>query len=788
MKLDIAIGKFRNQKNWKNVQYTWDQLVKKIGKSHEGAEVHADYMALGGTKGGKEQQSNLKDIGGFVGAYLEGGLRHPHTVKHRQLVVLDLDFAHLDFWEDFLMYFGNAAMVHSTRKHSVNTPRLRLIMPTNRPMVGDEYEAVARRIAGTLGIDLFDRTTFEIHRLMYWPSHCKDVEPIFEVQDGDWIDVDAVLDQYVDWHDVSAWPVCSSENLEIRKTLKAQENPTGKKGLIGAFCRAFPLPEAIEEFIPDVYEKSDNDRYTYRLGESSDGAINYDDLFLYSHHNSDPANGLNNAFDLVRIHLFGHLDTDTEQPTTKRPSYIEMISLVQGRAEVIREIGLFSGLDEGEWLNDMELSGRGTFTQTINNILLIINNDRNLKGLFAYNQFDQREYITGPAPWNHDAALRPASDKDDAGLRLYLERHYKIHQAGKTKDAMDVAGITNGFHPVRDYLNTLVWDGVERLDSMFIDTLGANDTPYVRSVTRKAMVAAVARVFVPGIKFDYVLTLVGTQGMRKSMLFHELGKGWFSDSLDSVQGKDAYEQIQGSWIIEMAELSGLKKSEIETAKHFITKQEDRYRVAYGRRVENFPRQCVFFGTTNETAFLRDATGNRRFWPIAIHQRYRQGTINVDQIWAEAKYRFSQSEKLYLNDELEADAVQVQLDHAENDERSGLIRAYLETLLPEEEIWNRWNRIERMQFLRGENLGKAGTREREAVCVAEIWCEALNGDFRDMSNNNTKFIHGIMSNMRGWARGSSIRFKPYGTQRAYVRDAVDSSLDWMYDMGIEFNKD
>jgi putative DNA primase/helicase len=766
--IDIAIGLSRNQKHWKNKKTSWETFVTKVSKTHETPETYAEYI-----NAGKERQAEIKDIGAFVGGYLPDGLRGLGKVQHRQLVTLDVDFAHVDFWDDFTTLYDVAALVYSTHKHTPEKPRLRLVFPLSRPVSSEEYQAIGRKIAEILGLQYFDGTTFQPERLMYWPSTSKDAEYYFRTQKGDFMDPDDILDLYTDWRNISEWPQCPSEKKILNQALKKQENPTEKKGLIGAFCRTYSIAEAIEKFIPDVYSPTADGRFTYSEGSTAGGAVVYDDLYIYSHHDSDPLGGsLCNAFDMVRLHKFGHMDKDPELQVTRLESYGEMMSIVSSDSYVIKELGIFNELPEGEWLGDLMVNKKGMYLQTIENILLIIQNDENLQGAFAYNQFEYRDFITKPTPWNLSGTLRYATDKDDAGLRHYLEKTYNIFQANKTRDALDIASITNGFHPVREYLNGLSWDGVSRINTVFIDALGVEDTPYARAVTRKALSAAVARVFVPGIKFDYVLTLVGSQGLGKSTVLRELGKSWYSDSLSNIQGKDAYEQIQGVWLLELGELAGLKKAEVEVIKHFITKQSDRFRVAYGRRPETFFRQCVFFGSTNKIGFLTDTTGNRRFWPLSCTKKYQHGELNINQIWAEAVQLYLKGEHLYLDEILELDATNVQHKHSEIDDRIGLVEKYLETLLPEN--WDLMSVFERISYLAGSASDEIdpnyepGTVIRNKVCVAEIWREVLKGDVKDMTTNNTKFIHAIMDNVTGWERAGNKKFSIYGYQRAYTR--------------------
>ena len=769
--LDIATASSRSQLMWANEQWSWDKLARKLSVTHRTAESYDTYMSSP-----KPRQAEIKDIGGFVGGYLIDGHRKKGSVKYRQLLTLDIDYGYPDLWDDFTMFYPNSALVYSTHAHSIIAPRFRLLIPLDRPVNPEEYEAIGRKIGGVIGTKHLDRTTFQAERMMFWPSTARDGAYYFKRQEGEWLSADAVLAEYRDWRNVSEWPLCPTETDIIKSDLKRQEDPTEKEGMIGAFCRTYTISAAIDEFLPGVYVHAGDDRFTYCEGSTAAGAVCYEDKFLYSHHSTDPTSGqLVNAFDLVRIHKFGAEDKDPTLPIGKRPSFSLMNNLARRDANVIRELGIFNlNLPEGsdtKWLELLEVDKKGNYQPTIENFLLILRNDPKLKGKFASNEFDYLLYIRGEVPWNNSTKFREINDDDEAGLRHYFENEYGMYHSAKSRDAFDLACQDNSFHPVREYLGTLSWDGIPRLDTLFIDQLGVVDTAYTRAVTRKSLVAAVARVMKPGIKFDYMTVTIGNQGKGKSSLLRDLGGEWFSDTLDSVTGKEAYMQIQGVWMLEMAELSSIKKAEVETVKKFISAQKDRYRVPFAKHNATFHRQTVFFASTNEFSFLKDPTGNRRFWPLVVTRKYEPGTINPDPIWAEAVYRYEQGEALYLTEELEAMAANQQMAHTEIDERSGLVEGFLSMKLPSD--WDKMASFERVSYISSysEDDVKPDYITRNKVCAAEIWCELLNNKFPDMTPYNTKFIHAILMNMPGWVRGGSHSYKRYGTQRSYVR--IDS---------------
>jgi predicted P-loop ATPase len=309
------------------------------------------------------------------------------------------------------------------------------------------------------------------------------------------------------------------------------------------------------------------------------------------------------------------------------------------------------------------------------------------------------------------------------------------------------------------------------VETLLVDYLGAEDGPYTRAVTRKALVAAVARIYHPGCKFDYMLTIRGQQGLGKSALIAKLGGKWFSDSFTTMQGKDAYEQVQGVWIMEVGELAGMRKAEAETIKLYISKQVDRFRPAYGRRLQEFPRQCIFIGTTNETQFLRDTTGNRRFWVVDTPNKPAKDMWEeltpemVKLIWAEAVELYKAGEELYLPRTLEAVAREVQEAYEEENPRAGIIADYLDRLLPAG--WEGMDLYARRSFLEGE---AQGTVERQTVCILEIWAEALNGNPDKLDRYVIKEIRDIMAGLPDWRRekAKTATIRPYGRQRYYER--------------------
>lgn len=787
--ISIAVGQSRKSVQWQNREMLWSDLVKRLGIPERTSETQAEYAEMK-----KPQRDEIKDVGGFVGGTLKGGRRKAEAITQRRLLTLDLDSLKKgdDPWTIISIIFGCAAVLYSTHSNTLDRPRYRIVIPLSRNVSPDEYAALARRVAGDIGIDMCDDTTYEPHRLMYWPSLPYDAEYIYEVSDGPWLDVDEQLKRYTDWRDPTEWPVSSRKIEAMRRIAKKQGNPLEKEGIVGAFCRSYSVEDAIEDFLPETYEKCGDGRYTFLGGSTTGGLVIYEDgLFAYSHHGTDPISGrLCNAFDLVRIHLYGELDDAVAPgtPSHKTPSYAAMREMAIGLPEVQKDLAesrykaVLSSLDIDEddetadWLRELTVTDKGKIEATIDNICIILRNDPELKGQYFYDEFKERMTVCGDLPWQKYAARSSDSwkDADDAGLRSYVEKKYHIDSANKVSDAVSLAMLEQARHPVREYLLGLTWDGVKRADTLFVDYLGADDTEYVREVTRKALLGAVARVMSPGCKHDHMLVLVGPQGCRKSTTLAKLGKNWFSDSLYTVNGKEAYEQLQGFWIIEMGEMAATRKAELEQIKQFISKQSDSYRAAYARRTQEHPRQCAFFGTTNDDEFLRDPTGGRRFWPVTVTDlgrtagEYLTEDI-IDQVWAEIMVRYNAGETWYLDDRIEQEAKRIQMEHTELNGKQGMIEKFVDALLPEN--WDSWDLDRRRSFWADSfDDEEKGTVQRQKICAIEIWQELFNGDLKSYTPSQAREINNMLRRLTGWKSSSSINCgEPYGRQRGFIRN-------------------
>lgn len=463
----ISMAGTRKTKHWPRTELTWAEFVEKLKTPVRSTESLDEYLNYA-----KVKQDELKDVGGFVGGTFAGDIRKAAYVEGRDLLTLDLDNIPTGKTEDILKRvagLGCNAVVYSTRKHCEYKPRLRVIVPLDTTASADEYEPAARKLASLIGMEFCDPTTFDVARLMYWPSCCKDSEYICEVYDCPFCSLQGLLQMYGDWTDISQWPQVPGTDAVERRRLAKQENPTEKKGVIGAFCRTYSITEAMEKFIPGMYDATDVEgRYTYTGGSTVGGAVVYDgDLFLYSHHATDPCSGLLvNAFDLIRLHKFGDLDQEAKEgtPNSKLPSFMAMTRLASNDKAVSALLAketfekaqdAYDNTDNSEeldlaWLDRLARDGNGKIAKTINNAVLVLENDPLLKGKIVTDEFASCGLILGKVPWSKEDGKRRWKDEDDAGFYNYMELFYGITGRDKLDSALLIVSSQNKINDVTE--------------------------------------------------------------------------------------------------------------------------------------------------------------------------------------------------------------------------------------------------------------------------------------------------------------------------------------------------
>ena len=780
-KYTICTGNSRLSDTWPASEVSFDELCERLKTPLRTSETTAQYKKMP-----KAERDAAKDKGGFVMGRLKGTRRKKEEVASRSGITLDGDKLKPDFIEWYRENHQYKSILYTTHSHTPEQPRGRIIIPTTRDMKPEEANAIARYLAAWIGINQIDPCSFKINQMMYWPTCSSDGEYICEVYDGEELDPDVFLSDYPNWRDVTTLPRTPGEKKVIEGVSEKQKDPLAKSGVVGAVCRAYTIQEIIDRYLSDVYAPTadDSGRYDYIPGEGSAGVVIYDDKFAYSHHATDPAGGkLCNAFDLVRIHKFGDLDDKQSfNQTCELALSDDKVKLeIAKEREQQAQMDFDSDSDTDAWKSQLKYMKRSTVLEnSVWNEMLILNNDPDFAN-FAYNELANRVQVIGKMPWERPVDNKFWRNADTAQLKALMDVRYvpfssRNHDVAFTKVADD-----RRFHPIRDYLNSLPeWDGVPRVETLLINCLQAEDTPYVRTVTRKTLAAAVARIYRPGIKYDSILVLDGAQEIGKSTLFKDLvGDEFYSDtlSLTDMNDKSGAEKLQGFWIVEIGELAGMKKADIEKVKAFLSTDDDKYRPSYGKTVESHPRQCIIIASVNgERGYLRDITGNRRFWIVKLKQQEQKKRWNFskqerDQIWAEAKAIWEAGETLHLEGDMIREAEKIQQQAMEIDERQGMVEEYLSTLLPDG--WDDMDLYARRNFLhdKADPTNPKGSHVRRTVTNAEIWCECYGRNPSEMKPTDSYAIAALMTQIDGWERTTERKRLPlYGRQRLYKKNS------------------
>ena len=400
----------------------------------------------------------------------------------------------------------------------------------------------------------------------------------------------------------------------------------------------------------------------------------------------------------------------------------------------------------------LDLTDNGAIRNSIRNCLTVFQNDPNLQGAIRYNILTERIDIVKPLWWEKPTAT--LNDTDFNYLMLYLEDKYGLTSEKKIEKAISIVADGNKYHPIRDYLNSLKWDGTERIRHALPHFLGAEERELTYECLKLFMLGAISRVFKPGCKFEMMLCLVGGQGAGKSSFFRLLAvkDEWFSDDLKKIDDDNVYRKMQGHWIIEMSEMIATANAKsIEDIKSFISRAKETYKVPYETHPADRLRQCVFGGSSNTLDFLpSDRSGNRRFLPIMAHAENAEVHIledeaasraYIDQMWAEAMTIYqSGSFRLTLSKEMNKKLKELQKQFMPEDTKAGLIQSFLDN----------YN----------------GTQ----VCSKLIYAEALNHPYDEPKQWEIREINEIMNNsIEGWTAFSNPRiFAKYGRQRGWER--------------------
>jgi putative DNA primase/helicase len=773
--LAVATAPKRDSLKWKNEVVTWSEI-----------------------KGWMDSPANKKEAGNYVlGRLVADGRRNNKTVEARSALTLDVDHPDGEFLER-LHNFPTLVLWHTTYSSTPDNPRYRLLIPLDREITPAEYEAAARGVMEELGADSFDPGSIEYARYMFMPSSQKPAwfswgEVAGDVADAEWL--------------ISLAPESLAGLPPIRPS-RGKQDPFKMAGIVGEFNRAYQDFDLLIETYELPYEKAGEKRWTLKGAvRSAAGVGEVAPGLWYSHHGGDPAHGeACTAFDMVRLHLFAEKDEGVKPhtPVNRKPSHLAMMDLAidDDRVKMATFAAIeadFEDIDDGnppatepapptpsekppeapsDWRTGLDINKAGTVVDSLRNWNLIRSNDPDFQAL-VYNDMTEAIEIDRDLSWRQFRdSNRSWMEADLKHLKNRVEQRYRLKASKERVDEMVVlTAFERSIDPVADYLRSLDgrWDGQPRLENCLP---GVRPTPFTRLAARKSLVAAVARVMQPGVKWDHTLILYGDEGLGKSYWIDKMSRGWTAD-LGDIRNKDTLITLSRTWIVVSDEGHSLKKADADAQKEFLTRRVDVFRSPFERQVTDHPRRCVIWGSTNDDVFLRNQQGNRRFLIVHCTDKvdFEQLTPEyIDQVWAEAYHFWQKGEVLYLDD-TESKLATVEREYfTEDDSLAGRIGDFLDMPVPEN--WMELGRTARSQHYHDyqDGLVTEGT-EINLTCPMQIWYEML-GEIRNPTLADLRIIRESMKNVPGWRRlAKPIYFdKGYGTQRSYERFDIDAELE------------
>lgn len=764
---DIAIGTKVDDSQPKNYKWDWPQIVERLKNV-----TYAEHTARRYAEMSKKERTKAKDVGYFI-----GGLTVKRKVTYRQLLVLDIDYpveGTLDALRDWLR--GKNYVIHSTHTSTDKEPRYRVVTTLSRFVVAEEYGAIMRMLHEKLELPI-DIATFDFNRIMFLPSVPKDVKYFFECSFGESIDVVDLLDKSDEWRDLSG--------LSVPKNVQVQD-PKYKGGIIGAFCMKYPIREAIDTFLSDVWKKERNGRYTLAGASTYGGGVIYEDKYLYSNHSTDPHLGRShNSYDAVRLYKFGEGKVGNAgmaalceslgiKPDSGRPHALTVEGMEDEEAKAILQ-------------ERLDIDNKGMLRKSLKNAKVILEYDPHVRDIFAYDLFSEMPVLKRMPPWreydqrieDEDCkdvrAYTEMEDVDESYLRLYFEEKYDFESRQVLQDALLITEHQNAFHPIRDYLNSLEWDGVKRLEKIFIDCFGVPDTLYAREVGIKFFTGAVRRVFIPSAKMDYIPVLVSDEGMGKSRFIKRMAKIWGSDTFYTFNGgKEAYEQLRGVWLLEIPELNGVQSRGTNSRKAFVTKGSDRYRSAYLKYTKTYKRQCVFIASSNDIIFLDDPSEDgRRWWGLMCNKDKIKIDVHSDEFlelvnkyWAEAVHYYKMGVLPMLSRAADSEAKSLRTVHKTENMEQGALIDYLNMPVPDD--WYEKDTFEHKVYFDNGPTSWYGT-PRKYICNAEVAREFFGYERKELNTSVGRKVSDAIEQTKLFRRtGGKQRFGEYGSAIAWYR--------------------
>ena len=556
------------------------------------------------------------------------------------------------------------------------------------------------------------------------------------------------------------------------------------------FCQAYQDWAELIRVFELPYEQVSVNRFHLNGAKSEPGMapIAENPGFVYSYHANDPAGGrAMNAFDLVRVHKFGHLDDGKDGvPVTRLPSTRAMNELASNdervkklqSAEILKAFSeeIDDETDSTSWVEGLSCNKFGAVENTIQNLDLITAHDPIFKGIVLNVRGMSMELTPGSYPWRdvreNDTQL---DDYDFSSIMLHLERTYRLRISENQLRHVLRDLVQERKHDfVQEYLEGLKWDGTPRVEFALP---GVEDSPHTRLVARKVLVAAVARTFEPGIKWDNMLMIYGSEGIGKSWWIEKMSRGWYN-SLDEIGNKDTLMKMGKSWIVTADEGHSLRAADFNKLKEFLTQRKDEYRAPFAATVTSYPRRSVIWGTTNDPAFLRRQDGNRRF--LIVHAEHKvdfdaMTDDYINQVWAEAVQMYKDGEKLRFTAEETELLNEARAPYVQEDPLTGLVQKYADTAVPAG--WDDMTLGERLEWRVNAtaNFAPAGTETINSLCALQVWCEVMGRRIGDHSVRDMADIQRVLRTLPGWVMHPVPReTAAYGRQQVFVR-AVESDL-------------
>lgn len=713
--------------------------------------------------------------------------RTTKNLINRNAITLDLDGYNNDKnrplppFSDMVAHLKNALKgaafgIYTTFSSTPDYPKYRVVIPLSEPVSPDKYKGVAERVTQIIGTNMVDPASYKPAQAMYSPRCFSFNEHTHKSEFIEGVPINIPLKEAIQTTVIKLNP----RGLDGRPRPLEKADPThSRTEAVRFFCKKYDITTAIDTFLQDVYKRENPNTYKF-IPSKSVGGLKIYKYSAFSHHQSDPAYGKNcNAFELVCFHKFGD------------PSlyYKEMADFVFDLPEIkeIQQDELKQDFkkknnikgDVDSWFKGIEKDSKGKIKSTISNFALLLENDQNLNGRIRRDIFANKiEVKVDKITFKPSDNWRPINNNDISFLKGYLEKKYKISSEQKFNDGFRILQMKTAYHPVKRFLEGLPAKLPEKpkIPQLFVELLGADDNAYIWEVTKKWFVAAVRRIYEPGCPWDTVPSFISeTQGTGKSSTLRHLSGGYFTDSPgDFNKIQRVAEGLNNVWIAEIGEMAATRYASKEVIKQTISRRFDRCRAAWGKMVDDNPRQSVFFGTTNNLGYLNDNTGNRRHWPIKVHEVKLQDNptlkkfLNDDkivrQIWSEAMYYYEQEFKkkhkgnqnyFELSDEaaIIAEEEQLKYDYSAMNPRLGLVDKWI---TKGKERYN----------AKGE---KEYVKAPEKICFLHIHCDCFGKDLGEYdARRDSKEYGGILKQLGYKRNRHKGEVLTYGKQYYYTK--------------------